>query len=44
MILNLQIVFLFTFDMVVEREAFSNIELFGCVLMFTSNILLVAVA
>ena len=43
-ILNLQIVFLFTFDVLVEKEAFSNIELIGCVLMFASNIFLVAIA
>ena len=43
-ILNLQIVFLFSFDVLVEKEAFSNIELIGCVLMFTSNILLVTIA
>ena len=42
-ILNLQIVFLFSFDTLVEKEAFSNIELIGCALMFASNILLVAI-
>jgi drug/metabolite transporter (DMT)-like permease len=43
-ILNLQIVFLFAFDIIVEKEEFSTIELVGCILMFSSNVLLVAMA
>ena len=40
-ILNLQIVVAFAFDVIVMSEKFTAIELSGCFLMFVSNVLLV---